>query len=163
MNPSDPVFERATEDDVDDLLKLQYLCYQGEAERYGEWRLPALVEPRDQLLSVLKHEPVIACRFDGELIASVRAETGTETFHIGRLIVHPRFRGAGIGRRLLQRIEAAAPPGAELEFLTGHQSVEYLALLESEGYREARREPVTERLTLVFLTKQTSDRRDGSP
>ncbi|MDA1361863.1 GNAT family N-acetyltransferase [Glycomyces luteolus] len=162
MSPSEPVFEPATEDDVDDLLKLQYLCYQGEAERYDEWRLPALVEPRDTLLSVLKRETVIACRLDGELIASVRAETDSLRFHIGRLIVHPRFRRAGIGRRLLRGIEAAAPPGAELEFYTGHRSVEYLALLESEGYRETRREPVSTRLTLVYLTKQT-ERKDGSP
>jgi ribosomal protein S18 acetylase RimI-like enzyme len=86
-------------------------------------------------------------------VGSVRAYEQDGTCHIGRLIVHPAHQNRGLGTRLLREVEAAFPDAERYALFTGHKSERNLYLYGKLGYREVRREPVREVLTLVHLEK----------
>ena len=65
-----------------------------------------------------------------------------DAWDIGRLMVAPDLQGRGLGRRLLDRIEAAAPPGVTTYALfTGAGSVRNQRMYKKAGYRLRGDEP----------------------
>ncbi|MGX6603284.1 GNAT family N-acetyltransferase [Micromonosporaceae bacterium Da 78-11] len=143
----------ATVDDLEGILKLQYLCYQAEARRYDFWTIPALTQSLASITAELADRPLLVVRLDAEVIGSVRGEQVGDTFHIGRLVVHPRLQRQGIGRRLLRAIEQRAGAAARFEVYTGYRSTEFLGVYADAGYREFRTEQVTDLLRLTYLEK----------
>ncbi|MET9348548.1 GNAT family N-acetyltransferase [Streptomyces termitum] len=145
--------------DAEQILKLQYLCYQSEAELYGDWSIEPLTQSLDAVRAELAEGYGLVARLGDEVVASVRARTdGDGTVHIAKLIVHPRLRRHGIGGRLLDAIErhpagtdAAAPKRFQL--FTGHRSEGNLRLYRAKGYARTGTREVGPRLTLVTLEK----------
>ncbi len=72
---------------------------------------------------------------------------------IGRLIVHPAYQNQGLGTKLMGEIESRFPNAQRYELFTGHLSERNLYLYQKLGYRPVRREPVSEKLAMVFLEK----------
>lgn len=124
--------------DAENILKLQYLCYQGEAERYGDYGIEPLTQTLDELTAELGRGHGFVARLGDEIVASVRGhrdEAGTAA--IAKLIVHPRMRRHGLGGRLLDTIErhfAQDPATRRFQLLTGAQSDVNLRLYSSRGY-----------------------------
>lgn len=147
----------AEESDLEGVLKLQYLCYQVEAERYDLYDIPALTQTLDSLREDLRTMVLLVVRLGSEVIASVRGHHTDDHFHIGRLVVHPRVQRRGIGSRLLAAIEERAGSVDRFELFTGHRSEELLGIYHKCGYREARTEEVSQALTLVYLEKVPGD------
>lgn len=56
-------------------------------------------------------------------------------------------------QRLADQTEAAYPAAARFELFTGLKSVNNLWFYERLGYRPFRRQPVNEKLTMVYLEK----------
>ncbi|WP_282693629.1 GNAT family N-acetyltransferase [Streptomyces sp. CC208A] len=144
--------------DAEQILKLQYLCYQSEAELYGDWSIEPLTQPLDAVRAELAEGYGLVARLGDEVIASVRARTDEDgTVHIAKLIVHPRMRRHGIGGRLLDAIERhfAGPDAATKRFqlFTGHRSEGNLRLYRARGYAPVDTREVGPRLTLVTLEK----------
>ncbi|GGY49189.1 GNAT family N-acetyltransferase [Streptomyces omiyaensis] len=144
--------------DAEQILKLQYLCYQSEAELYGDWSIEPLTQSLDAVRAELAEGYGLVARLGDEVIASVRARTDEDgTVHIAKLIVHPRMRRHGIGGRLLDAIERhpagtdAAPKRFQL--FTGHRSEGNLRLYRAKGYAQVGAREVGPRLTLVTLEK----------
>lgn len=98
----------ATEQDVEQIFRLQYLCFQSEAALYGNYRLPPLVQSLDSVRAEVAADCVFVARLGEEVVGSVHG-TVTEdgAAAIGKLCVHPRLQGHGIGARLLRAAEAA--------------------------------------------------------
>jgi ribosomal protein S18 acetylase RimI-like enzyme len=145
--------ERAVPDDAPELLALQRLCYQREAELYHDFAIAPLTQALGGLRQDLASQVVLVAREEGEISGSVRGRLDGATCHAGRLIVHPRCERRGIGSRLMAALEAAVPEAARFELFTGHLSEGNLRLYVRLGYREFRRQAVSEKLTLVFLEK----------
>ncbi|MFD8010118.1 GNAT family N-acetyltransferase [Streptomyces sp. NPDC058955] len=144
--------------DAEQILKLQYLCYQSEAELYGDWSIEPLTQSLDAVRAELAEGYGLVARLGDEVIASVRARTDEDgTVHIAKLIVHPRMRRHGIGGRLLDAIELhsagtdAAPKRFQL--FTGHRSEGNLRLYRAKGYAQVGAREVGPKLTLVTLEK----------
>lgn len=75
----------------------------------------------------------------GRLVGGVRARLHGNGWEIGRLMVAPDLRGAGLGRTLLAHAEAAAPASAPIAYLiTGLLSEANLRRYRRSGYRRAR-------------------------
>ncbi|MGJ0118583.1 GNAT family N-acetyltransferase [Williamsia sp. MIQD14] len=69
------------------------------------------------------------------LIGAVRGRPVGDTWEIGRLMVAPDMAGQGLGRRLLEQIERAAPRTiSRFELFTGARSVRNLDLYRRAGY-----------------------------
>jgi GNAT superfamily N-acetyltransferase len=139
--------------DAEQLLKLQYLCYQDEAARYEDWALPPLTQSLAALLAEYDTHRILAIRRGEEVIATVRGHEELTTCHIGRLCVHPRFQGQGLGTRLMAAIEAAFPTVDRYALFTGARSEGNLRLYRRLGYTEVRREMVAPGVELVHLEK----------
>ncbi|MET9802115.1 GNAT family N-acetyltransferase [Streptomyces sp. NPDC006368] len=147
----------ADERDAEHILKLQYLCYQSEAELYGDYTIEPLTQTLDDLRAELARGHALVARLGGEVVASVRGEIDeTGTARIAKLIVHPRMRRHGLGGRLLDAIEqhfAAAPAAKRYQLFTGHRSEGNLRLYRKKGYEAVATQQVGPRLTLVTLEK----------
>ncbi|WP_411075158.1 GNAT family N-acetyltransferase [Streptomyces sp. cmx-4-7] len=159
--------------DAEHILKLQYLCYQSEAELYGDWSIEPLTQSLDALRAELEEGQGLVARLGDEVVASVRARVDEDgTVRIAKLIVHPRMRRHGLGGRLLDAIERhfaegaatsappgtgtgteAAPPVKRFQLFTGHRSEVNLRLYRSKGYAQVATRELGPRLTLVTLEK----------
>lgn len=148
----------ATEGDAEKILKLQYLCYQAEAELYGDYGIEPLTQTLDALRAELAQGTVLVARLGEEIVGSVRGMMDTDsTARIGKLIVHPRLQRHGLGGRLLRAIEerlAAEKEAKRYRLFTGHRSEVNLRLYRKLGYEQVGTvEQVTRRLSLVHLEK----------
>ncbi|MEU3603152.1 GNAT family N-acetyltransferase [Streptomyces sp. NPDC006798] len=150
----------ATAPDAEQILKLQYLCYQSEAELYGDYAIEPLTQSLDALRAEIAEGHALVARLGDEVVASVRGridDAGTAL--IAKLIVHPRMRRHGLGGRLLAAIEAhfaGEPAARKYQLFTGHRSEGNLALYRSHGYVPVAREEIGPRLTLVRLEKEAA-------
>jgi GNAT superfamily N-acetyltransferase len=71
-------------------------------------------------------------------------------------MVEPKLQNRGIGTLLMKAIEQqfATPEVTRYELNTGHKSIRNLYLYQKLGYREFKRIPVNEIVTMVFMEKQ---------
>ncbi|WP_351224107.1 GNAT family N-acetyltransferase [Streptomyces sp. NPDC002133] len=152
----------AAAQDAEHILKLQYLCYQSEAELYGDYSIEPLTQSLDDLRSELARGHALVARLGDEVIASVRGEIDEAgTARIAKLIVHPRMQRHGLGGRLLDAIEAhfAGEPAAKrFQLFTGHRSEVNLRLYRSHGYAPVSTREVGPKLTLITLEKDADVR-----
>jgi ribosomal protein S18 acetylase RimI-like enzyme len=154
----------ATHDDAEKILKLQYLCYQGEAELYGDYSIEPLTQTLDALRAELAEGVVLVARLGQEVVGSVRgAVDDGGTARIGKLIVHPRLQRHGLGGRLLAALETRLAAEAEAKryrLFIGHRSQVNLRMYRKLGYEQVgATEPVSRRLSLVHMEKSA----EGAP
>jgi ech hydrogenase subunit C len=172
------LYMRAEVSDAPEILALQKVSYQSEAEIYGDDSLPALQQTLEDLKDDFERRPqrevsLLGARgagdgsaagadqivflkavVNGKIIGSIRGYAVDDTAYLSRLIVHPYFRKRGIGRRLLDEIESAFPDVTRFEAKTGHQSKRNLYQLAQRGYKEFKTEPFTPAITWVCLQKE---------
>lgn len=148
----------AEHSDAEKILKLQYLCYQSEAELYGDYSIEPLTQTLDELRTELAGGCVLVARLGEEVVGSVRGVVDDDgTARIGKLIVHPRLQRHGLGGRLLSAVEerlAAEEEAKRYRLFTGHRSQVNLRMYRKLGYEQVGvAEPVSRRLSLVTMEK----------
>jgi ribosomal protein S18 acetylase RimI-like enzyme len=146
--------ERAGVDDAGQILTLQRAAYVTEAQLHGDPFLPPLVESLDQVRKMIEGSLVLKATIGTRLAGSVRARIHDRTCLVGRLSVAPDLQGRGIGRALMEALEAEATGRADACVLfTGHLSEANLRLYRRLGYGETHRERVADHLMLVHMRK----------
>ncbi|TVL93471.1 GNAT family N-acetyltransferase [Streptomyces sp. SAJ15] len=147
----------ATDRDAEQILKLQYLCYQREAELYNDYSIEPLTQSLDDLRAELGQGCVLVARLGEEVVGSVRGVVDDDGIGaIAKLIVHPRMQRHGLGGRLLAAIEerlAAERAATRYRLFTGHRSDGNLRLYRRCGYAQVGTEQISRRLSLVRLEK----------
>jgi ribosomal protein S18 acetylase RimI-like enzyme len=151
----------AEHSDAEKILKLQYLCYQSEAELYGDYSIEPLTQTLDELRAELAGGCVLVARLGEEVVGSVRGAVDPDgTARIGKLIVHPRLQRHGLGGRLLSAVEerlAAEEEAKRYRLFTGHRSQVNLRMYRKLGYEQVgAAEPVSRRLSLVTMEKSAA-------
>jgi tRNA (guanine37-N1)-methyltransferase len=122
--------------DAGELFVLQRACWVEEQHDNPGVEIPALLETYEDLLAWIARDTVLVARSSGRLAGAVRASLKGSAWDIGRLMVAPDLSGRGLGRMLLERIEAAAPPGAtSYELFTGAGSLRNQRMYKKAGYR----------------------------
>lgn len=150
----EPVIVQARVRDAEAILKLQYLCYQTEAALYDDYTIAPLTQSLSDFLFEYDTHSILVARCGEEIVGSVRGQLREDTCHIGRLIVHPRLQGRGLGKKLMSSIEEHLRNATRYELFTGHRSEGNLHLYRKSGYTPFREETVSPQLRLVFLEKQ---------
>jgi len=139
--------------DAAEILALQKLAYQSEAEVYNDWELPALTQSLVSLESEFSSSIILKAVIDKQIIGSVRATAEYDRYKIGRLIVHPDYQRQGIGSALLAKIESINMSSKIFELFTGSKSLDNIRFYEKQGYKIIQIKPLSEKVEIVFMEK----------
>jgi ech hydrogenase subunit C len=149
------LYERAAKRDVPEILALQKIAFQNDAEIYGDDSLPALEQTLPEIEAEFDRMIFLKTVVNGKIVGSIRGHVDGTTAHINRCIVHPYFQRRGIGRRLLGDIEKLFPPEVtRFETFTGHKSKRNLFIYEKLGYQVFKTEPFLPTVQRVFMQKE---------
>lgn len=148
------VIEWAEPEDAGEILTVQRAAYVGEAQLYGDPFIPPLVESIAQVRKAVETAVVLVARDGTRIVGAVRGRMSGTTCLVGRLVVAPDRQGAGIGGSLLAALHDEAATALAFDLFTGHLSEGNLRLYRRHGYRETRRERMTDHLTLVHMRKE---------
>ncbi|MEU6574695.1 GNAT family N-acetyltransferase [Streptomyces sp. NPDC046805] len=147
----------ATEQDAEQIFRLQYLCFQGEAALYGNYRIGPLVQSLDSVRQEVTADCVFVARLGEEVVGSVHGSvTEDGAASIGKLCVHPRLQGHGIGARLLRAAEAALAEerGAKrFRLEAAHRSKGNLRLYRRVGYETVGTSQGADGVPMIVLEK----------
>ncbi|MEY9811034.1 ribosomal protein S18 acetylase RimI-like enzyme [Streptomyces albogriseolus] len=148
----------AAEQDAEQIFRLQYLCFQSEAALYGNYRIDPLVQTLDSVREEVAQDCVFVARLGDEIVGSVHGRITEEgAAAIGKLCVHPRLQGHGIGARLLKAAESAlaGERGARTFRLhAGHRSESNLSLYSKVGYQRVGTSRGADGVPMIVLEKQ---------
>jgi ribosomal protein S18 acetylase RimI-like enzyme len=150
----------ATEQDAEQIFRLQYLCFQSEAALYGNYRIDPLVQTLDSVREEVTRDCVFVARLGEEVVGSVRGSvTEDGAAAIGKLCVHPRLQGHGIGARLLRAAESALADrhgATRFRLHTGHRSEGNLRLYRKVGYETVGTSQGADGVLMIVLEKPAS-------
>ncbi|MFE9828341.1 GNAT family N-acetyltransferase [Streptomyces halstedii] len=147
----------ATARDAEQIFRLQYLCFQSEAELYGNYRIAPLVQTLASVRDEVATDLVCVARLGDEVVGSVCGSLDEEGVgRIGRLCVHPRLRGHGLGTRLLRAAESALVDGGaatRFRLSAGERSEGNLRLYRKAGYARVGDTTGEDGVRLILLEK----------
>jgi GNAT superfamily N-acetyltransferase len=148
------VIKWAEPEDAGEILTVQRAAYVSEAQLYGDPFLPPLVESVDQVRRAVETATVLVARDTGRIVGAVRGRLSGTTCMVGRLVVAPDAQGRGVGGMLLAALHDEIVSALAFDLFTGHLSEGNLRLYRRHGYRETRRERMSDHLTLVHMRRQ---------
>ena len=149
------MIKRAERTDLREILQLQYLSYQSEAALFGSRDIPPLKQTLDEVTDEFRRGVILKLVNEkNEIIGSVRAGERNGTVSIGKLMVHPAYRGKGYGTRLLTEIERCFQP-SRYELFTSTRSRDNIRLYRRMGYAIFDCKAVNDELQFVCLEKRT--------
>ena len=147
------LIKKAQKEDLEEILKLQYLAYQSEAKLFGNMDIPPLMQTLEEVYDEFQKGAILKAVDDGGIIiGSVRAYQDGGTVYIGKLMVHPSKQGQGIGTQLLLEMEKQYL-NQRYELFTSTRSEKNIALYQKLGYEIFDEEQVTEELRFVYMEK----------
>ena len=147
--------EKATYEDLEEILDLQKLAYLTEAKLLNDYSIKPLTQTLIEFQNEFKNYVtgiVLKLMDNNIIIGSVRAHEENGRVYIGRLIVHPEYRNKGYGTKILNTIETFFP-NKTFELFTSSKSENNLNLYKKNGYKEFKREKTQNDLEMVFLEK----------
>ena len=143
---------KAKEKDLQDILQLQYLAYQSEADLFGSRDIPPLKQTLDEVIDEWSSGTILKMTDNNTIIGSVRAKESEGTVYIGKLMVHPNHRHKGYGSMLLSEIEKCFPD-KRYELFTSTRSLDNIRLYQKQGYTIFARKVVNDELEFVYMEK----------
>jgi tRNA (guanine37-N1)-methyltransferase len=129
----------AVRGDAGEILTLQRACWVQEALDNDMLDIPALHESLETVEASLDDWAYYVVRVEGRLVGAVRGRravhAGATVWDIGRIMVAPDLQGRGLGRALLEHIQAVAPPEASSYVLfTGARSTDNQRMYKKAGF-----------------------------
>ena len=147
------IIKNAERADLPEILQLQYLAYQSEADLFGSRDIPPLKQTLDEVIEEFNSGIILKMIDDkNNIIGSVRAKEIDGTVYIGKLMVHPDHQHKGYGTMLLSEMENRFPD-KRYELFTSTRSVDNIRLYESLGYKIFDRKKIDEELVFVYMEK----------
>lgn len=139
--------------DLQEILQLQYLSYQSEADLFGSRDIPPLKQTLDEIIKEY-NVGIILKMVDnsGNIIGSIRAKEDKGTVYVGKLMVHPQYRHNGYGTTLLMEIEQYFPE-KRYELFTSTRSKDNIRLYEKMGYKIFKYEAINDELQFLYFEK----------
>lgn len=151
----------AVRGDAGEILTLQRACWVQEALDNDTLDIPALHESLETVEASLDDWRYYVVRVAGRLVGAVRGRlvthAGEAVWDIGRVMVAPDLQGRGLGRVLLEHIQAVAPTEASSYVLfTGARSTDNQRMYKKAGFSLRKDLPAPP--GAVILTKRVSSR-----
>jgi ech hydrogenase subunit C len=147
-------YDMANPLDAEEILALQKIVYQHEAEIYDDWSLTPLKQTLEEMRGDFVLKVFVKAVVSGKIVGSVRALQEGDTVHLSRLIVHPYFWQRGIGTQLVSAAEAMFPVARRFQTFAGQKSRSTMELYQKLGYIPIRQEKVSEQRDRVYFAKE---------
>ena len=145
------IIQKAERKDLQEILDLQYLAYQSEAQLLDNPNIPPLKQTLEEFEKEFDVGTVLKVVDENDVIVgSVRAYSENGTLNIGKLIVNPNLQGQGIGTKLLKEIERVCP-SERYELFTSSKSTRNIKLYERVGYSVFDDNEVSNNLKFIYL------------
>ncbi len=135
------------------ILTLQKLAYQSEALIYNDYNIPPLTQTLDQIKKEFDNKVFFKIVSGNDIIGSVRANVDNRSCFIGRLIVHPKWRGQGLGTQLMAKVESYFTDVKRFELFTGIKSQGNIRLYRRLGYIPFKKLEINEAVCLIYMEK----------
>ena len=145
------VFEASIED-ASVILAIQKDAYISEALLHNDFEIPPLTQTLVELEAEFDKRRIVKIVIDGEIVASGQAKFSNSTCEIGRMAVKTKFKGKGIGSKLLTALESSFSEANRIELFTGINSAANLAMYNRRGYKQFKQKKFGD-TTVVFLEK----------
>jgi ech hydrogenase subunit C len=150
------LYLRAEKDDAPEILALQQIAFQPEAETYGEANVAPLQETLEELRAEFDRTLFIKAILNGKIVGVACGAAKDGTFELDRVMVHPHCRGRGAGRRLCAELEGAFAEATRFETKAGPKSEKSLGWLQKLGYRRADADSAAPSPAPIRLVKERS-------
>jgi ribosomal protein S18 acetylase RimI-like enzyme len=147
------MIERATREDLPEILRLQKLAFSDEAEFVRDPNIKPMVQILNEIEQEFEMGVILKYTMDGEILGSVRAYEKEGTCHINRLVVHPDHWREGIGKGLMREIERCYENAKRYELFTREDHQRTRPFYRGLGYLPFKTEKVSDSLTFVYLEK----------
>jgi tRNA (guanine37-N1)-methyltransferase len=127
--------------DAGELLTLQRACWLQEALANDSLTdIPAIHESLEEVRAWMASWSTWVVRSEGRLVGAVRGRLeqtpAGPAWDIGRIMVAPDLQGRGLGRLLLEHIQAvAAPEATSYVLFTGARSTDNIRMYKKAGFR----------------------------
>ena len=135
---------KAEFNDLEEILKLQYLAYISEAELLDDFNIGPLHQKLEEVQEEYKNGIILkAINSNNKIICSIRGFIKDNTLYIRKLIVNPSFENKGIGSSLLNEIEKYGN-FSRAELFTSSKSPKNLYFYNKNGYNSFKEEFISE-------------------
>lgn len=146
--------QKASSNDLLDILLLQKLAFKSEADIYNDFDTsPPILQTLEELKEEFTGQTILKAIIDENIVGSVRAFQVKETAFIKRLVVNPTYQNQGIGTKLMHSIEGFFKNARRYELFTGHKSIRNLHLYRKLGYNEFKQLTIHSNLSMIYLEK----------
>ena len=145
--------ERATKEDLQYILELQYRAFESEARILNNYKIPPMVQTIDEMIEEYSKGIFLKALDDSDtIIGASRGYREGDDVYIRKICVEKEFRCRGIGTKLLYKTEKELPNSRYVIFTT-NKSVGNVALFETLGYSVFKKEPFNDELTYIYMEK----------
>ena len=150
------IISQAESHDLPEILALQKIAYQSEAEIYKDYSLAPMNQTLADLKNDFSEQEFLKMIVNGKIIGSVRGYLREQSAYISRVIVHPYFQKRGIGHQLLRKMEESFPIARRFEVFTWYKSKRNIRFYQKLGYKIFKTEKVADTMEFVYLEKLKS-------
>lgn len=129
------MIEEARTEDLPEILALQKLAFQREAEEIYGLDIEPLKQSLEEIHGEFERSTILKFSENGRIIGSVRAFLDVDNVcHVGKLIVHPLEQNKGIGTQLMNRVHEIFRGSSSFLIFTGDRSKDVKRLYGKLGY-----------------------------
>jgi ech hydrogenase subunit C len=153
--------ELAGIEDAVQILTLQKMAYQSEAEIYNDYSLSPLQQTLEGIKEDFNDHVFYKVVYGETVIGSVRAFEKDKVCYVSRLVVDPLYQNLGIGRQLMNKIEKHFCTAEKYEIFAGHKSRRNIYFHEKNGYSVVRKEQVSMSRQRLYMQKINKDTKNA--
>ena len=139
--------------DAPEILALQKLAYQSEAEIYNDFSLRPLTQTLAEMKEDFQSKVFLKAVINDTIVGSVMAYMEDGSCYIKRLIVNPIYQNLGIGKKLMAEIENHFSSAGRFEIFTGNKSKRNIYFYQKLGFKPFRSERVSEKRDRLYFEK----------
>ncbi|MFC2149622.1 GNAT family N-acetyltransferase [Candidatus Auribacterota bacterium] len=149
----DIIIQPVVPDDVQEILSLQKLAYQTEAELFDDKSVSPLTETIEGMKRDFETYTFFKAMIGGELIGSVRTYVEGDVCYVSRLILNPIYQHHGIGKRLVKYVEGHYKGIKRIELFTFSNRKDITRFYKDLDYKIFKKEKVSDKLENIYFEK----------